>query len=269
MDTNNSDEIKLKLSATNQSGVIAALHLIANKFNVKVKDSLVSRVSRERSRVVVIFAGTLNASQAEFTTAIESHSRIYSIDAIEINANLNLYSDDEIASDDNIYEEDAEKDIDYNSVVNEFEEVDLESDSTSNIYHNNAFGYGLKLETYAGNELKSLSDENNSPDIAAESASMAKMDLHYNEKSPLKASKRISYKFNANDSVTDESLETTEQILIDLLGPIASLFVSSAVIEADTMGELFVLLSEELDGEVKSNFLRLIKGLDKSHYEIS
>ncbi len=248
MNTDDPIEIKLKLSATNQSGVIAALHLIANKFDVKVKDSLVSRVSRERSRVVVIFEGTPNASPEEFTKAIESHSRIFSIDDIEIDNDLSLYSGDELESDEDILVEEV---TDFESIVEEVEK--LESEQADHV----------------GDELEYETEENSFPDIAAESESMGNMDLHYNENSPLKVARKISYKFNANDSVTDESLETTEQILIDLLGPVASLFVSTAVIEANSMGELFILLSEELDGEVKSNFLGLVKGIDKSQLELN
>ena len=285
MNTDTSDDIKIKLSATHQSGIIAALHLIANTFGTRVKDNLVSRVSREKNRVIVIFAGSLNATQAEFTDAIESHSRIYSIDDIEIGSNLSIYSDDTSVPDEEI---EVDQYTDFESIVNEIEDTDFETivaevddndfesianevddiefESDSNVYQESETELVQGTNLYAEDNLDSESDHDTYSDNTVEPETM---DIHYNENSPLKVSKNITYKFDTDDLVTEDALETTEEILIDLLGPVASLFVSTAVIEANTMGELFVLLSEELDGDVKSNFLGLVKGIDKSQFELN
>ncbi len=284
MNTDTSDDIKIKLSATHQSGIIAALHLIANKFGTRVKDNLVSRVSREKNRVIVIFAGSLNATQAEFTDAIESHSRIYSIDDIEIGSNLSIYSDDTSVPDKEI---EVDQYTDFESIVNEIEDTDFETivaevddndfesianevddiefEPDSNVYEESETELVQGTNLYGEDNLDSESDHDTYSDNTPEPETM---DIHYNENSPLKVSKNITYKFDTDDLVTEDALETTEEILIDLLGPVASLFVSTAVIEANTMGELFVLLSEELDGDVKSNFLALVKGIDRSQQEL-
>lgn len=257
MNANSSDEIKIKLSATNQSGMVAALHLIANKFNVKVKDKLVSKVRRDQSRVVVIFQGTLNVTLDEFTNAIESHSRIYSIDDVEVKPNLKIYSGDDIESD---TDDNADDDIDFESIVNAVD--DIESDSDLNVYADNDTEFDSDPNIYAEDEFES---DSNLYDDDAELELSETTDIYNEENSPLKVSKEvskeISYQFNANDTLSDESLKSVEEIFQDLLGPVASLFVSSAVIESTTIGELFLLLSDELDGEVKSNFLGLVKGL--------
>jgi len=220
MNMSNSDLIKIKLSATNQSGIVAALHLIANKFGVKVKDNLVSKVSRNRNRVIVIFEGNLNVSQTEFFDAIESHSRIYSIDDIEVKPNLTVYVED---------------DSDFESIVKEVEEDDERE------LHLNIYGYD---------------------DVELESETLDSTAIASNKQSTRKEFSKISYKFNANDSLTEEAIAATEEVFQNLFGSVASLFVSTAVIESNTVGELFLLLSEELDGEVKANFLALVKGID-------
>ena len=280
MNTNNTDEIKLKLYSNNKSGVIASLHLLANKFDVKVKDNLVSRVSRDRSRVIVIFEGSLNSTLTEFTHAIESHSRIYSIDEIEVKPNLSIFSDDKSEPDDEVYTDENTdfetivrevEDLDFESIVREVEDIEFDSDSDSTEYKDDYILYESDSDTSTelDDDFEPESDQNFDSENLAESETLDTMESHYNANSSLKVSNEIIYKFNANDNISDESLEITEQILIDLLGPVASLFVSTAVIEANSMGELFILLSEELDGEVKSNFLGLVKGIDKSQLELN
>jgi len=260
MKINNSDEIKIKLSATNQSGIIAALHLIANKFDLKVKDNLVSKVSRERNRVVVIFEGTLNASQTEFTNAIKSHSRIYSIDDVEVKPNQKIYAYDDYKFDKSDYIQD---DTDFESIVKEFQDIEFEADSDE--YENDDTEYETELDEDSESEL----DQNINSENLTETESFDTEETPDIEHSSLKVFRKISYKFNANDSLTEEALEITEQIFRDIFGPVASLFVSTAIIEANTIGELFLILSEELDGEVKTSFLALVKDLDINQSDLS
>jgi len=275
MNTNNSDEIKLKISATNQSGMVAALHLIANKFDVKVKDSLVSRVSRDRSRVVVIFEGTLNASQNEFTEAIESHSRVYSINEIEVKPNLQIYSHDNIEPD---LAKTKDETVDFETIVNEIEETESSADEDIDFETivNEVEALEAETETETQTEIETNDSEDEALDLAhndnsdeeAQSDSPDELVTENDKNNPSPTPKEIAYKFEADDAITDEALETIEEMMEELIGPVASLFVSTAVIEASTIGELFLLLSEELDGYVKSNFLALVKGLDESQADI-
>lgn len=61
--------------------------------------------------------------------------------------------------------------------------------------------------------------------------------------------------------ITPESLQIAEEALVDILGPVAPLVVSSAASETKHIGDLFVLLSKELEGQERRNFLSLVDGL--------
>jgi len=61
--------------------------------------------------------------------------------------------------------------------------------------------------------------------------------------------------------ITPESLQIAEEALVDILGPVAPLVVSSAASETKHIGDLFVLLSKELEGQERKNFLSLVDGL--------
>lgn len=270
MNAYSSDEIKIKLSATNQSGVLTALHIIASKFGLKVTDNMISRVSKDRSRVVVVFEGNLNATQTELTDAMEAHSKIYSIDDIEVKSHSKTYTNDDIEiksqsfviADDviefkpqsTLYSHDEDEDDDEyepQSTLYSDDDVEYESESPSNVYSED----DIEFET----EFESDSNVDSEDDIELESS--YESNTFFEENSSLKESPEVSYKFNANDIITEESLETAEEILLDLLGPIGPLLITSASIEATTIGELYLLLSEEMGGKTKANFLALVKGL--------
>lgn len=53
-----------------------------------------------------------------------------------------------------------------------------------------------------------------------------------------------------------------EDILFDLLGPVAPILVSSAASKTKHIGDLYLLLSNELEGTDKEEFLSLVDHLN-------
>ena len=86
--------------------------------------------------------------------------------------------------------------------------------------------------------------------------SSTKSDIHAVE------SNIVSTNLRAFDLITPESLQIAESKLLNLLGPIASILVESAARETKHIGDLFVLLSKELEGKERHDFLSLISGLN-------
>lgn len=61
--------------------------------------------------------------------------------------------------------------------------------------------------------------------------------------------------------ITPESLQVAEDALMNILGPVAPIVVKSASLETKHIGDLFLLLSNELEGQERQNFLSLVNGL--------
>lgn len=71
-----------------------------------------------------------------------------------------------------------------------------------------------------------------------------------------------SKKLQAIDIITPESKQIAVDKLVGLLGPVASMLVESATEKTKHIGDLYLLLSDELEGEEKKEFLELVSGLD-------
>lgn len=69
-------------------------------------------------------------------------------------------------------------------------------------------------------------------------------------------------KLNAHDIISPESLQIAEEKLVSVLGPVAPMLIKSAVSKTKHIGDLYVLLAEELDGQEKADFLSLVSGLN-------
>jgi len=64
-----------------------------------------------------------------------------------------------------------------------------------------------------------------------------------------------------HELITKESLEVAEKELIQILGPVAPMLVKSVTQKTKHIGDLFLLLSEQLEDEDKKDFLSLVNGL--------
>jgi hypothetical protein len=67
---------------------------------------------------------------------------------------------------------------------------------------------------------------------------------------------------NAHDIITPNSLRIAEERLVGLIGPVASILVNSASEKTKHIGDLFLLLSRELEGEERNDFLSLVHGVN-------
>lgn len=67
---------------------------------------------------------------------------------------------------------------------------------------------------------------------------------------------------NANDIITAESLRIAEENLIGVIGPVASILVNSASKNTKHIGDLFLLLAKELEGQERIDFLSLVQGIN-------
>lgn len=72
------------------------------------------------------------------------------------------------------------------------------------------------------------------------------------------------FQFHALDPITTESIELAEAKVNDLMGPVASLLIASAMEKASLVGELYLLLSEELEPGEREAFLAVVDGLNPS-----
>ena len=67
---------------------------------------------------------------------------------------------------------------------------------------------------------------------------------------------------HAHELITKESIEVAEEELMQILGPVAPMVVNSARQKTKHIGDLFLLLSEQLEEEDKKDFLSLVNGLN-------
>ena len=67
---------------------------------------------------------------------------------------------------------------------------------------------------------------------------------------------------NANDIITADSLRIAEENLVGVIGPVASILVNSASKKTKHIGDLFLLLARELEGEDRIDFLSLVQGIN-------
>lgn len=67
----------------------------------------------------------------------------------------------------------------------------------------------------------------------------------------------------ANNVISSESLEIAEAKLLNMLGPIAPLVIKSAASKTKFIGELYLLLAEDLEGKDRQDFLALVSDLDQ------
>lgn len=65
----------------------------------------------------------------------------------------------------------------------------------------------------------------------------------------------------AHDLISEESLEIAEEKLMQTLGPVAPMLIKSALRETKHIGDLFLLLSKQLEEEEQKRFLSLVSGL--------
>lgn len=64
------------------------------------------------------------------------------------------------------------------------------------------------------------------------------------------------------DVISADSLKIAENKLVDSLGPVAGMLVESAASETKHIGDLFLLLAKDLDGDERKEFLSLVSGLE-------
>ena len=69
-------------------------------------------------------------------------------------------------------------------------------------------------------------------------------------------------KLRAHYIITPESLEVAVKKLSDALGSDATLLVKTAALKTKHIGDLFLLLSESLEGEKRKSFLSLVSDMD-------
>ena len=67
---------------------------------------------------------------------------------------------------------------------------------------------------------------------------------------------------NAHELITANSLRIAEERLLGLIGPVAPILVNSASKKTKHIGDLFLLLARELEGEERINFLSLVQGIN-------
>ncbi len=80
-----------------------------------------------------------------------------------------------------------------------------------------------------------------------------------NKKAVVESSVKL---LNAYDIITPNSLRIAEERLVGLIGPVASILVNSASEKTKHIGDLFLLLSRELEGEERNDFLSLVHGIN-------
>ena len=80
-----------------------------------------------------------------------------------------------------------------------------------------------------------------------------------NKKAVVESSVKL---LNAHDIITPNSLRIAEERLVGLIGPVASILVNSASEKTKHIGDLFLLLSRELEGEERNDFLSLVHGIN-------
>lgn len=67
---------------------------------------------------------------------------------------------------------------------------------------------------------------------------------------------------NSHDTISPAALKVAEETLTEYLGLVAPLLVESAAKKTKHVGDLFLLLSEELEVDERDLFLSTVRGLD-------
>lgn len=84
--------------------------------------------------------------------------------------------------------------------------------------------------------------------------------LNVNTRNSLDSGSRFTI-LRAGYVITPEAIKIAEDQMTQCIGPVASVFVESAVKKTKHIGDFYLLLSKHLKGEARKNFLALVSDL--------
>ncbi len=113
------------------------------------------------------------------------------------------------------------------------------------------------------NELKSHSEILTIDQILLDYPSeLKKASLAKEQKDKMLLARKTNIKLQAFDIITPQSKQLAEEKLRSFLGPVASVLIESALTKTKHIGDFYLLLSDELEGKEKRDFLGLVSGLN-------
>ena len=278
---NNKNKIFVTLITSNRSGVLSAVMFKGKKMGLMLTKNKTEKLDDARSIMEIEFEGILPCTDAEFIQEIESHPRIHSVEKIT-NDSAHIQNK-QAATASPVLDKSSKEILHHYDSINQESLHFIEEKLTdflgpvapllikSAVSESHNIGDLFKiLATDLNGEDKTkflsfvdMTSENSSAVTEHTNATNETVSaLNDTEKNSSTIENINLASLRAHDLITQESLQIAEHKLSNILGPAAPLLIQAATKKTKHIGDLFLMLSNELEGKERSEFLGLVNGID-------
>lgn len=282
----NKNKVLVNILTSNKSGPLSSIMLNGRKAGLMFTSKKTVEVDDNNLRLSVVFEGSLNCHVKEFIKTIESHPEVRMVESFS-NEETNMPIIETLAEDKNIT-------ISANSKFKAHDSIDtkiikivekkltdylgpiapllVQSTKPSCFTVGELFASLAKeLRGLEKEDFLSLVDFNDTDYLSIGKERSKKLNTikdnpNLSNKQEENKTVNRSIKLFSHELISDEALQVAEKQLSKSLGPVATLLIQSAKEKTKHIGDLFLLLSEELDGAEKSEFLDLVDGVNLQEY---
>jgi len=284
----NKNKVHINILASKKSGYLSSIMLNGRKAGLMFQNKKILEKGDNNQRLAITFEGSLNCSVSEFTKKIESHPEIHLVESFS-------YEDTDapviqLLNQDNNTESESSAPLNAHDIVDSDTITLIEkklSDYLGPIApflvqsaKASCFTIG-ELFVSLSKELKgeekesflSLVDLSNTKYLSIDNKKPNKKRPTSNASEVVASQEKevntlnLDIELFSHDKISPESLQIAENKLSKTLGPVAKFLVQSAAEKNKHIGDLFLLLSEELEGSERSDFLELVSGVDLEKLE--
>lgn len=282
----NKNKVLVNILTSKKSGSLSSIMLNGRKAGLMFTSKKTIEVDDNTLRLSVVFEGSLNCHVKEFIKTIESHPEVRLVESFS-NEETNIPVIETLSEDKNItintdFKFKAHDAIDGKTIhivekklkdyLGPIAPLLVQSTKSSCFTVGELFASLAKeLKGREKEDFLSLVDFNNT-DYLSISKEESKTIIANKDSSAL--SKKTENSSNDNRKIklfshellSDEAMQIAENHLSKSLGPVATLLIQSAKEKTKHIGDFFLLLSEELEGLEKSEFLDLVDGVKLHEY---
>jgi len=278
----NKNKVNVNILASRKSGYLSSIMLNGRKSGLMFLSKKIMETGDKNQRLAITFEGNLNCSVEDFIQKIESHPEIHKVEG--------LSNEDTDAQLMQTLSEDTNTNAKPSTMLNAHNTVDEEAIKLVEQKLSDYLGpiapflvQSAKTSCFTVGELvvslsKELKGEEKESFLSLVDLSNTQYLEIVQNKPSIKPSTNVEPKTPPQDNnskavnrsiqlysheiITPESLQIAEDKLSKSLGPVATFLIQSAAEKTKHIGDLFLMLSEELNGSEKTEFLGLVNGID-------